>query len=288
MEKQWFRESTLNHSAQSSFAIEKKIFEKQSAFQSIKVYETRALGRLLTLDDSAMICDKDEFIYHEVMVHTPYLIQEQTKKVLIIGGGDGGIVRELLKYESIEHIDLVEIDKEVIDVAREYFPHVALGLTNEKVHIHFEDGLNFLKKQKDKNHLYDIIVVDSTDPVGLAKDLYSQHFFEMISNTLSEEGIFMSQTGTPFFDEFNIKKNYDDLQKHFPIVKAICAPILIYPGVYWTFAMASKKWNEKDFKEHKLSEYEHFSKTLKWHNKEWQKSSTTLSNLYRKCIFGED
>ncbi len=288
MSGHWFTESTMNEGVYHAFGIERVLFETKSEYQEIKVYQTKQLGRLLTLDGAAMISEKDEFIYHEVMVHCPLLVQSQTKHVLVIGGGDGGIIRELCRYPSIERIDLVEIDREVVRTCQDYFPNVARSLENSRVHIFYQDGIKFLEDTSREGVKYDLIIIDSTDPVGLAKDLYSNSFYELIHKTLSDEGIFMSQTGTPLFDEFGIRENYRQLGQHFKKVQAICAPILIYPGVHWTFAAASKKWSMQDFKEAKLSEYSTFSDQLKWHNPPWQSCATELPNIYKKKIFGED
>lgn len=281
----WFSESTLNNSAQSRFLIEELLFEKQGKLQNIKVFKTKALGKLLTLNDAAMLSDRDEFIYHEVMVHPALLAQKHTKNVLVIGGGDGGIVRELTKYKSIENIELVEIDNEVIDVCREFFPQVCCSLNDPRVKIIIEDGVKYLQKKHREGILYDLIIVDSTDPIGLAEELYGSEFFELISSSLTEEGIFMSQTGNPFFDEFGISGNYQKLKSTFPIADVLTAPIFIYPGVFWTFGFASKRWDASTFQESKLSEYKEFSSNLRWHNLDWQKGCRNLGNFYRTEIF---
>lgn len=286
MSANWFTESTMNESVYHAFGVEEVLFEKQSSFQKIKVYQTKELGKLLTLDDAAMISEKDEFIYHEVMAHCPLLVQNKTENILVIGGGDGGIIRELCRYSSIKKIELVEIDSEVVSTCKEFFPKISHALTDERVSIHYCDGLEYLQTKYCNGERYDLIIMDSTDPIGLAKGLYSSDFFELIVHCLSGEGIFMSQTGSPLFDEFGIRENYLKIGEHFDKVQVICAPILIYPGVHWTFAAASKKWGMQDFKETKLSEYAAFSNELKWHNPAWQSCSTELPNFYKKKIFG--
>jgi len=277
----WFSESTLNDTVRSSFKYKALIHESQSDFQRIRIYDTYSLGRLLVLDDSAMISDKDEFIYHEVITHIPILVQEQTKNVLIIGGGDGGAIRELVKYKSIKSIELVEIDSAVVDISREFFPHVASGLNDQRVKIHYTDGVEFINNCEKK---YDLIIVDSTDPIGPAVGLYEKKFYEVCREHLNENGIFMAQTETPLFDEYSISSIYDKLNETFPIVETICAPMLIYPGVYWTFSFCSLTEGITSFKENKLCEYGEFSSKLKWHNLDWHKSCFKLSNLFSASI----
>lgn len=286
MSLQWFTESTMNESVYHAFGIKELLFQKKSEFQEIKVYETKELGKLLTLDGAAMISEKDEFIYHEVMVHCPLLVQRNTERVLVIGGGDGGIIRELCRYKSIKRIDLVEIDSAVVETCRTFFPKVSSSLDDPRVNIHYQDGMKFLLDCVKAKQSYDLVIMDSTDPVGMAKGLYSEDFFKHIDHILGPEGIFMSQTGTPLFDEFGIRENYSKLTTRFKKVQAICAPILIYPGVHWTFAAASKKWSMQDFKENKLGEYAAFAMKLKWHNPAWQSCATELPNFYRQKIFG--
>ena len=279
--EEWLSEKSLNDTVLQSFKVVKELYNNQSQFQSIRVVDTESLGKVLLLDDMAMISDKDEYIYHEVMVHTPMLAQPKTKKVLVLGAGDGGVIRELVRYSSIEEITLVEIDEMVTSVSKEFFPQVSCGLKDNRVSIKHEDALDFVEKSFIAKDKYDLIISDSTDPVGIAEGLYQSSFYEKIYSLLTDDGIFMCQTESPFYDEYDIKKIYQELRSTFNIVEPTCAPILIYPGVYWTFAFCSKNLNGRKFNNHKLKEYDHFAKDLRWHNPEWQKSSFVLPNFVR-------
>ena len=276
----WLTEESLNNTVSQSFKILETIYHEQSKFQDIKVVLTEPLGKVLLLDGMCMISDKDEFIYHEIMVHIPLLTLEKTKRVLVIGAGDGGVIRELTRYESIEEIELVEIDEMVTSVCKEFFPEVACGFSDPRVKVYFEDALDLIdKKIKSAEAPYDLIISDSTDPEGLAENLYKSDFYEKVKSLLTTEGIFMCQTESPFYDEYDINKIYKTLEKSFEIVQPICAPIFIYPGVLWTFAYCSKKWFGTDIKDHKVLEYKAFSHKLKWHNLAWHSTAFNLPNF---------
>lgn len=283
MQKTWLTEYSLNNSVKQCFEQTAILHQEESEFQEIKVVETSSLGRVLLLDDFAMISQKDEFIYHEVMAHIPTLCQSNTKNVLVLGAGDGGVVRELVRYQSIENITLVEIDSKVTEVCQKFFPEVSSGLNDPRVSIIFEDALKYVTNLKPGS--FDLIICDSTDPEGIAAGLYQKDFYQKALELLTDEGIFMCQTETPFFDEFDIKSIYRNLGQIFPVVAPVCAPILIYPGVFWTFAFCSKKWTISDIKEHKRSEYNVFATELKWHNPNWQLASTHLPNYVKEMLF---
>ena len=153
-----------------SIRVDHQLYSGQSEFQRIDVFESPEFGRFLTLDGYMMLTEKDEFIYHEMITHVPMCVHPEAADILVIGGGDGGTVRELLRYPSIRHIDLVEIDEMVVNVCREYLPSTASGLDDVRVSIHYEDGLRFVRKPI---NTYDLIIVDSTDPFGPGVGLFT-------------------------------------------------------------------------------------------------------------------
>jgi len=285
IENNWLTEASLNKSVSQSFKIKNILHHSKSIYQDIKVIETFPLGRVLLLDDMAMISEKDEFIYHEVMVHLPVLTQEQTKNVLVIGAGDGGIIRELVKYSQIESITLVEIDEEVTRICKEFFPNVTTGFNDKRVQVIFQDGNTYIDELlKTSSTKYDLIISDSTDPEGIAENLYTKTFYDKIQFLLNDNGIFICQTETPFFDEYDIHKIYKNLRSTFHSVKPVCAPILIYPGVYWTFAFCTKKEIENTISQNKIHEYNLFKEDLKWHNEQWHMSAFVLPNFVKNKL----
>ena len=274
-----FVESFCDNNISTHFKIKKILLQEQSPWQKIEVVETETVGKMLILDGKTMISEHDEFIYHEVMSHIPYMASPKTRKVLIIGGGDGGMVREFVKHPEIDQIDLVEIDQRVIDVSKEFFPQCASGLDDPRVSIITKDGIEFVSQQKNK---YDIIVIDSTDPVDFAKGLFTDKFYKAVYNALTDHGIMTAQTENIFYDEYGIKDIYDNLRRAFPVVQSFWGPIAIYPGVFWTYAFASKGIKGTDIIPEKREHMKNVEKTCKWYNLEWHETAFKLSNLHKK------
>jgi len=277
----WMIEEFFHNTFAMGFKVKKHLHSEQSKYQKIDVVETESVGKLLLLDGKTMVSEKDEFVYHEVVSHIPYMVSRNTKNVLIIGGGDGGVVREFVKHQDIERIDLVEIDERVIEVSKEYFPDCTSGLSDKRVRVLPEDGFAFIKRAKGE---YDIIVVDSTDPVDFASGLFTDEFYQDVYNALTDEGIMMNQTENPFLDEFGIKNIYNNMRKIFPIVNSFSAPMLIYPGVYWTFGFSSKKYRPTDLNMAKISEMDKLQRSLKWYNMDWHKGAFAISNFHKTMI----
>jgi len=230
----WFSEYQTKN-VKISFRIKQVLYTRQSKYQKIAVYETEEYGRLLTLDDTVMLTTKDEFVYHEMISHVPMLTHGNASRVLVIGGGDGGTVRELLKH-PVKEINLVEIDEEVIETSKKYFPTISCGLTDPRVKIFCEDGIEFVKKNKG----YDVVIVDSTDPIGPAVGLFSADFYKNVFEALNEDGIMVAQTETPILFPDLVKKIYKDMSSVFPHTNMYTAVVPTYPGAFWTFTMGSK------------------------------------------------
>lgn len=230
----WFSEFQTKN-VKISFKINNVLHSSKSKYQKITVLETEDYGRLLALDDLVMLTTKDEFFYHEMISHVPLLTHENPSKVLVIGGGDGGTIREIIKH-PVKEIHLVEIDKEVIETSKKYFPSVSSGFSDPRVKVFCEDGIEFVKNNKG----YDVIIIDSTDPIGPAVGLFSRAFYNDAYNSLNENGIMVAQTESPIFCDELIKRVYHDVSSIFPFTNLYTAVIPTYPGAYWTFTMGSK------------------------------------------------
>jgi spermidine synthase len=228
-----------------------------------------------------MVSDLDEFVYHEVMAHIPYMVSQSCKKVLIIGGGDGGVVREFAKHSDIEQIDLVEIDERVIEVSREFFPECTSALDDPRVNILPQDGFAFIKAQK---NIYDIIIIDSTDPEDFASGLFTSEFYTDVYNALTKNGIMMNQTENPFLDEYGVKNIYNNMRASFPFVQSFTAPMSIYPGVFWTFGFSSKTHLGTHINPSKRYHMSGLEKDLKWYNMDWHKGAFAISNFHKRKI----
>lgn len=234
----WYTEEH-NENVRFSLRVNKSLYSNQSDFQKVDILETIEFGRLMTLDGLVMVTDKDEFVYHDMIVHPAMAANPDIKRVLVIGGGDGGTVRELARYPGIEHIDMVEIDKMVVDTALDFFPAISCALGDPRVHLFYEDGVKWVE---DKTACYDLILIDSTDPVGPGEGLFTTEFYTNCYRALTENGICVNQNETPVYEEFfkvGISSNLK-LKKLFPIVEVYQASIPTYPGGYWLFNFASK------------------------------------------------
>lgn len=246
----WFTEEHTKN-VRFSIKVDKQLVSKQGDFQRIDVFETKEFGKVLTLDGFLMVTEKDEFIYHEMITHVPMAVNPDIKKVLVIGAGDGGTIRELTRYETVEHIDMVEIDREVVTVCKEYLPQTACKLEDERVHIHYEDGLKFVRKPVNE---YDLIIVDSTDPFGPGEGLFTKEFYGNCFKALTEHGILINQHESPYYE--NDLKAMQRAHKHiksvFPISRIYQIHIPTYPSGHWLFGFASKDLSPtKDLKAEK-------------------------------------
>ena len=277
----WFFEKSFYETFAMGWKIKSVLHTEQSKFQKIEVLDTHAVGRLLLLDGKTMVSEIDEFIYHETMAHIPYMISRQCKKVLIIGDGDGGVVREFAKHKSIEQIDLVEIDERVIEVSREFFPECTSALDDSRVNILPQDGFTFIKNKKNE---YDVIVIDSTDPEDFASGLFTEEFYSDVYQALTEDGVMMNQTENPFLDEYDVKSIYKNMQKAFAHVQSFTAPMSIYPGVFWTFGFSSKRYRATDINSEKRQKMYGMQRELKWYNQDWHIGAFAISNFHKKKI----
>lgn len=234
----WYEEK---HTEDVSFKIrvQKQLYSANSPFQRIDVFESNEFGRFFTLDGLMMVTEKDEFIYHEMIVHVAMASNLNIKNVLVIGAGDGGTVRELCRYNNIEKIDLVEIDKMVVDISREFFQQTALKLDDPRVAIFYEDGLKFVR---DKIDFYDLIIVDSTDPFGPGEGLFTKEFYGNCYKALNKDGILVNQHESPYYDSYakSMQRAHRRIKEYFEIAQVYQAHIPTYPSGHWLFGFASK------------------------------------------------
>lgn len=237
----WFTEKHTPY-VQFSIKIEKQLYAAKSEFQRIDILESREFGRILTLDGYLMLTEKDEFIYHEMITHVPMAVMPHARKVLIIGGGDGGTAREILRYKTVESIDLVDIDKMVADACRKYIPQTAASLDDPRVKCHFEDGLKYIRHHENE---YDIIIVDSTDPFGPGEGLFTKEFYGNCYKALKDDGIMVNQHESPFYpaDSYAMQRAHKRIFESFPISRIYQAHIPTYPSGHWLFGFASKKYH---------------------------------------------
>ncbi|MCL2086933.1 MAG: polyamine aminopropyltransferase [Oscillospiraceae bacterium] len=234
----WFSEYHSKN-VRLSIKVDKQLYSKQSEFQRIDVFESKEFGRFLTLDGFMMLTERDEFIYHEMIVHPPMAVNLSVKNVLVVGAGDGGVVRELCRYKSVEKIDLVEIDRLVIEVCREYLPSTACSFDDPRLSIYYQDGLKYIRKCENK---YDLIIVDSTDPFGPGEGLFTKEFYGNCHKALTKDGIMLNQHESPFYnnDAVAMQRAHKRIVESFPVSRVYQAHIPTYPSGHWLFGFASK------------------------------------------------
>lgn len=279
----WYTEE---HTENVRFSIKVKnvLYTGQSPYQKIDVFDSEEFGRFLTLDGLMMLTEKDEFIYHDMIVHVPMAVNPNIKRVLVIGGGDGGTVRELTRYETIESIHMVEIDKQVVDVCREYLPQTAGKLDDPRVELFFEDGLKFVRSHVDE---YDLIIVDSTDPFGPGEGLFTREFYGNCYKALKEDGIMVNQHESPYYTYYisSMKRAHKRIKEFFPIAKVYQAHIPTYPSGYWLFGFASKKYDPiKDLRE---EEWNRLGLKTKYYNTELHKGAFAIPNYVKELLENE-
>ena len=232
----WYTEKHTPH-AGITMEVSRTIFSARSEFQQVDVLETPGFGKVLLLDGLVMLTERDEFIYHEMLAHVPLVTSPSPRRVLVIGGGDGGTVREVLKHPDVESVTLVEIDRLVVETSREHFPSVSGDLSDPRVRILYQDGVRYVKDSAPRS--FDVILVDSTDPVGPAEALFSPEFFHACRRALDEDGVFASQTESPFYHlpfMAQVKKRIHGL---FSQTRFYLAPVMTYPGGYWSFILGT-------------------------------------------------
>ena len=225
-----------------SMKVEQQIVSKESFYQKIDLLKTYDYGKVLVLDGELMITERDEFIYHEMAVHVPMAVHRDVRKVLVIGGGDGGSVRELVKYESIERIDVVEVDEEVVNVCKNYFPETSCKFKDERVHIYFEEGIRFVRGVYEE---YDLIIVDCSDPYGPAEGLFTKEFYGICWKALKEDGVLINQHESPYYKQHarSVQLAHNHIKSAFTYSTVYQCHIPSYPSGHWLFGFASKRYD---------------------------------------------
>jgi len=209
----------------------------QTPYQHLSVLETEQFGNMLVLDGMVQITEADEFVYHEMITHVPLCAHPCPRNVLVVGGGDGGAVREILKHETVEEVALVEIDEEVINASRRFLPGISSGLDDPRLRIFVEDGIDHVRRHSDH---YDVIIIDSTEPVGAAAGLFQHDFYASVYKALTANGVMTAQTESPFFNADLIRNAFRSVDSLFPVARLYLASVPTYPSGLWSFTLGSK------------------------------------------------
>ena len=274
----WYSEIE-NQEISYGYKVENVLFRGHSEFQKVDVIETSAYGRMLVIDDLVMLSQSDEFVYHEMIAHVPMLLHKMPHRVLVIGGGDGGTVRELLKHDDVKEIVLCEIDGMVVDISREFFPEVAAGLGDSRVAINIGDGIEYVKNQASGS--FDVVIVDSSDPVGPGEGLFTKEFYGNVAKMVGPDGLLVCQSESPWFDHSFLRRIYDNVNGGFRHATPYIGAIPTYPRGVWSWTVGSQR--PLDFQE--LDERRLESLVgLSYLNSDVFRAAFALPNFYRQKL----
>ncbi|MBW2040201.1 MAG: polyamine aminopropyltransferase [Deltaproteobacteria bacterium] len=281
----WFREFH-NGKVGMAYKVKDILYSGKSKFQKIEVLEVHEYGRMLILYGSVMLTEKDEFIYHEMITHVPVFVHENPKDILVIGGGDGCALRELLKHKEIKEIHLVEIDEKVIEISKKYLSNICQNSFNDsRVKIIPDDGFYYLKKSTQK---YDLVISDAPDPLPPGDTLFKKDFFRLVKEHLKDKGIFVSQTESPFYHADIFKTTYKNLSSVFKTVQVYLAWIPTYPSALWSFMICSDFYDPlRDFKKDKYKKYLDAGFNTKYYNDKVHFASFALPNFVEEILGNE-
>lgn len=280
---------TQNWDSSTKFSIKvtRPLHTENTPYQRIDFFESETYGTFFTLDGLMMVTQKDEFAYHDMIVHVPMATNPDISRVLIVGGGDGGTSREVCRYKHIKSVDLVELDERVMRLCQQYLPQTAGHIEKEeRLHLHFQDGYDFIKNAPDG--AYDLILVDSTDPIGYGEGLFTIDFYRECYRVLSEDGILINQHESPYYN-FHVKemrKAHRKIKAVFPIARAYQYNIATYPSGHWLFGFASKKYDP--IRDHQAKRWEEFGLKTMYYNSQIHEGAFALPTYVNEMLEGTD
>ncbi|HZJ90613.1 MAG TPA: polyamine aminopropyltransferase [Oscillospiraceae bacterium] len=276
----WFEEHNTDD-AYFALRVKKQLFSQKSDFQQIDIYDTYEFGLILVMDGAIMLTEKDEFIYHEMIVHVAMAVHPDVKKVLLIGGGDGGALRELCSYPGIEQIEMVEIDPLVVDVAKEYLPEVASAFSDPRLNLIFADGLRYVRHLK---RSYDLMIIDSTDPFGPGESLFTREFYGNCSKGLREGGILINQHESPYYknDAQEAHSIFKKTNQIFSTAKVYQAHIPTYPSGHWLFGFMSDSLDP--IADHDPNRWESLNIKTRYYNSDLHKGAFSLPTYVKELL----
>ncbi|SIT69976.1 spermidine synthase [Edaphobacillus lindanitolerans] len=274
----WYTEKQTEHFG-ITMKIKKTHHVEQTDFQLLEMAETEEWGNMLFLDGMVMTSERDEFVYHEMVAHVPLFTHPDPRKVLVVGGGDGGVIREVLKHPQVEQAVLVDIDGKVIEYSKKYLPSIAGKLEDPRVDVRVGDGFMHIAESENE---YDVIMVDSTEPVGPAVNLFTKGFYAGISKALKEDGLFVAQSDNPWFKADLIRQVQQDVREIFPVTRLYTANIPTYPSGLWCFTLGSKKYDPLAVEESRFHDIE-----TKYYTEELHKAAFVLPKFVRDLAEGE-
>jgi spermidine synthase len=258
-----------------SCKVKETLYRARTDYQEIAVIDTYQFGRMLVLDGMIQTTVSDNFVYHEMIAHIPMRTHPHPYNVLVIGGGDGGVVREILKYPDVGKVTLVEIDDHVVQAAKRFLPEISSSLEDPRVDLQVADGIEYVRSL---DNSCDIIIVDSTEPVGPAVGLFGSPFYEAVYRALKDDGILVAQTESPFFNADLIRTVFRRINAVFPHTYLYLASVPTYPSGLWSFTLGSKNYNPLQ------PAGSYVPKGTKYYNAEIHVSSFSLPHFVRDLL----
>lgn len=262
-----------------TFTVEDHLFSGRSDFQKLDIFQTKSFGRAMVLDGYIMVTERDEFVYHDMITHVPLYTHPNPEKILVIGGGDGGTIREAARHDKVKEIHICEIDGLVIEKSKELLPTMGCGYDNPKVSVFVEDGVKFVKDRKKE---YDVVLIDSTDPIGPGEGLFNQSFYDAVYDVLKDDGLMAVQSESPMYTPELVRDIADKTSKRFKLNRMYLAFTPTYPSGNWSFMLASKKYDpliDFDSEAFKLDGLD-----FKYYNEGIHKASFVLPNYAKKIM----
>ena len=234
----------LHKGYSQSFEVTNVLYHDKTEHQDLVIFETPVFGRVMALDNIIQVTSRDEYVYHEMMTHVPLLAKSQVSDVMIIGGGDGGILRETLRHKSVKHVTMVELDRSVVDLAVEYFPEISNGAFDDpRTDLIITDGVKFVAET---NKRFDVIIVDSTDPIGPGEVLFTESFYADCHRCLNDGGVLVTQNGVPFFQGDEVINTFHRMGKTFADNGFYTAVVPTYIGGFMTLGWGTDDASLRD------------------------------------------
>ncbi len=274
----WFDE-TYAGKIRFGLKLKRSVFSGKSEFQSVEVVETEEFGRALALEDAWMTSERDEAHYHEMIVHPALTTAPKIARVLVIGGGDGGTVREVLRYPEVESVVMVELDQMVVDVCKEHLPSFGVPWDDERLALRFEDGIKYLRDYAGEP--YDVIIIDGSDPVGPAEGLYDSPFYASAKRCLAAGGVLVSQTESPIAMAEDFARIVKTLRASFTRAEPYFVPIPLYPSGMWSFSHASDAVDPSAFDEARAKRIE---SVARYYNRDIHRAAFAQPSFVRKLL----
>ncbi len=270
----WFNEKNTD-GYQVKWKISKILYSEKTPYQELAVVDTLEWGKALILDGALQVSEKDEFVYHEMIVHVPMFSHPAPRNVLIIGGGDGGTLRELCKHPQLQKVDMVEIDERVVAASKKYLPSISSAFNDARVNLYFQDGIEFVKNAGK----YDLVIVDSSDPIGPAQLLFTQEFYSNIYNCLNDDGMMVVQSESPIFYQEVFCSVHRNISAVFPQTLVYLAYIPTYVSGPWSFTIGSKIHDPREVKGDSKADFD-----LKYYNDKVHQAAFALPGFIQDMI----